>query len=88
MHIAPYSKSSIFTPDPKRPRKLLLHRHEIDRIIGRITIRGYTAIPLKVIVKRGWVKVIIALAKGRKKYEKKELIKERDIERAMRRGEL
>jgi len=88
MHIAPYSKSSIFTPDPKRPRKLLLHRQEIDRIIGRITIRGYTAIPLKVIVKRGWVKVIIALAKGRKKYEKKELIKERDIERAMRRGEL
>ena len=88
MHIAPYSKSSIFTPDPKRPRKLLLHRHEIDKIIGRITIRGYTAIPLKVIVKRGWVKVIIALAKGRKKYEKKELIKERDIERAMRRGEL
>jgi len=88
MHIAPYSKSSIFTPDPKRPRKLLLHRHEIDRIIGKITIRGYTAIPLKVIVKRGWVKVIIALAKGRKKYEKKELIKERDIERAMRRGEL
>jgi SsrA-binding protein len=88
MHIAPYSKSSIFTPDPKRPRKLLLHRHEIDRIIGRITIRGYTAVPLKVIVKRGWVKVIIALAKGRKKYEKKELIKERDIERAMRRGEL
>jgi SsrA-binding protein len=88
MHIAPYSKSSIFTPDPKRSRKLLLHRHEIDRIIGMITIRGYTAIPLKVIVKRGWVKVIIALAKGRKKYEKKELIKERDIERAMRRGEL
>jgi SsrA-binding protein len=88
MHIAPYSKSSIFTPNPKRPRKLLLHRHEIDRIIGKITIRGYTAIPLKVIVKRGWVKVIIALAKGRKKYEKKELIKERDIERAMRRGEL
>jgi SsrA-binding protein len=88
MHIAPYSKSSIFTSDPKRPRKLLLHRYEIDRIIGRIKIRGYTAIPLKVIVKRGWVKVIIALAKGRKKYEKKELIKERDIERAMRRGEL
>ncbi len=88
MHIAPYSKSSVFTPDPKRPRKLLLHRYEIDRIIGRITLRGYTAVPLKVVVKRGWVKVIIALAKGRKKYEKREIIKERDIERAMRRGEL
>jgi SsrA-binding protein len=88
MHISPYSKSHVFVPDPKRPRKLLLHRHEIDRIIGRITIRGYTAIPLKVIVKRGWIKVVIALAKGRKKYEKKEIIKERDIERAIRRGEL
>jgi len=88
MHISPYSKSHVFVPDPKRPRKLLLHRHEIDRIIGRITIRGYTAIPLKVIAKRGWIKVVIALAKGRKKYEKKEIIKERDIERAIRRGEL
>ncbi len=88
MHIAPYSKSSVFTPDPKRPRKLLLHRYEIDRIIGRVTLRGYTVVPLKVVVKRGWVKVIIALAKGRKKYEKREIIKERDIERAMRRGEI
>jgi len=87
MHIAPYDKTSVFKPDPKRPRKLLLHRREIDRIIGKITMRGYTAIPLKVINKRGWIKVIIALAKGKKKYEKKEAIKARDIERAMRRGE-
>ncbi len=87
MHIAPYDKTSVFKPDPKRPRKLLLHRREIDRIIGRITMRGYTAVPLKVINKRGWIKLIIGLAKGKKKYEKKEAIKQRDIERAMRRGE-
>jgi len=87
MHIAPYDKTSVFKPDPKRPRKLLLHRREIDRIIGRITMRGYTAVPLKVINKRGWIKLVIGLAKGKKKYEKKEAIKQRDIERAMRRGE-
>ncbi len=87
MHIAPYDKTSVFKPDPKRPRKLLLHRREIDRIIGRITMRGYTAVPLKVINKRGWIKLIIGLAKGKKKYEKKEAIKQRDIERAMKRGE-
>lgn len=87
MHIAPYDKTSVFKPDPKRPRKLLLHRREIDRIIGRITMRGYTAVPLKVINKRGWIKLIIGLAKGKRKYEKREAIKRRDMERAMRRGE-
>ena len=87
MHIAPYDKTSVFKPDPKRPRKLLLHRREIDRIIGRITMRGYTAVPLKVINKRGWIKIIIGLAKGKRKYEKREAIKRRDMERAMRRGE-
>ncbi len=87
MHIAPYDKTAVFKPDPKRPRKLLLHRREIDRIIGRITMRGYTAVPLKVINRRGWIKLVIGLAKGKRKYEKRESIKRRDMERAMRRGE-
>jgi SsrA-binding protein len=81
-HISPYEKGNLFNHDPKRDRKLLLHRREINRIIGRIQERGLTAIPLKMYInKRGLVKVEIALAKGRKLYEKKQKLKEKAIER-------
>ncbi len=81
-HISPYEKGNVFNHDPKRDRKLLLHRKEINRIIGRIQERGLTAIPLKMYInKRGLVKVEIALAKGRKLYEKKQKLKEKAIER-------
>jgi len=78
MHIPEFEKSSYFKLDPKRERKLLLHKKEIKRLIGAVTRKGLTIIPLKVYFNnRGWAKVEIALARGRKSYEKKKKIKER-----------
>jgi SsrA-binding protein len=85
MFIAPYEFSTYDRLDPERPRKLLLHRREIDRIIGKSKERGLTIIPLKIYQKNHLIKLEIALAKGLKKYEKKEKIKERIIEREMKR---
>ncbi|MDT7879374.1 MAG: SsrA-binding protein SmpB [Candidatus Hydrothermia bacterium] len=85
MFIAPYEFSTYDRLDPERPRKLLLHRREIDRIIGKSKERGLTIIPLKIYQKNHLIKIEIALAKGLKKYEKKEKIKERIIEREMKR---
>ncbi|MEO0145016.1 MAG: SsrA-binding protein SmpB [candidate division WOR-3 bacterium] len=85
MYVAPYEFASHEKVDPERPRKLLLHRKEIDRIIGKSKERGLTIIPLKIYQKNHLIKVEIALAKGLKKYEKKEKIKERILEREMRR---
>jgi len=85
MFIAPYEFSTYDRLDPERPRKLLLHRKEIDRIIGKSKERGLTIIPLKIYQKDHLIKLEIALAKGLKKYEKKEKIKERIIEREMKR---
>jgi len=85
MYIAPYEFSTHEKIDPERPRKLLLHRREIDRIIGKSKERGLTIIPLKIYQKKHLIKIEIALAKGLKKYEKKEKIKERILEREMRR---
>jgi SsrA-binding protein len=85
MFIAPYEFSTYDRLDPERPRKLLLHRREIDRIIGKSKERGLTIIPLKIYQKNHLIKLEIVLAKGLKKYEKKEKIKERIIEREMKR---
>lgn len=85
MYVAPYEFSTYDRLDPERPRKLLLHRREIDRIIGKSKERGLTIIPLKIYQKNHLIKLEIALAKGLKKYEKKEKIKERIIEREMKR---
>lgn len=89
VHIAPYEPASRDNPDPRRPRKLLLHRHEINRLIGKAQEKGYTIVPLKVYWNaRGFAKVEIALAKGKKQYEKRRAIAEREarreIERALR----
>lgn len=88
-HISPYSHGNIMNHDPLRTRKLLLHRKEIDRLRGKMQQKGYTLIPLKIYFKGSYAKVEVGLAKGKKTYEKREAIKEREdkrtIERAMRR---
>ncbi|MCH7762022.1 SsrA-binding protein [candidate division TA06 bacterium] len=70
-------------PDPKRPRKLLLHKQEIHRLHGKMKERGLTLIPLSLYFKRGRVKVELGLCKGKRKYEKREIIRKKDLERMM-----
>jgi SsrA-binding protein len=85
MNISPYEQANIFNHEPLREKKLLLHRQEIKRLIGKIREKGYTLIPTKVILnEKGKVKVEISLAKGKRTYEKKRAIKERDLEREVR----
>ncbi len=86
LHIAPYEQASVFGHDPKRPRKLLLHKREIKRLIGKVKEKGLTLIPLKVYFKKHLVKVELALVKGKRKYEKREAIKRRIIEEEIRRA--
>jgi SsrA-binding protein len=84
-HISPYEAANRFGHDPKRDRKLLLHRQEIKRLTGKIKEKGLTLVPTKVLLNdRGRVKVEIALAKGKKTYQKREAIKTRDVERELR----
>lgn len=85
MHISPYPQAGRFNPDPKRRRKLLLHKTEIRRLSGQLTQKGLTLIPLKIYFKRGIVKVELALAKGKKLYDKREDIRRRESERELRR---
>jgi len=85
MHISPYEQANIFNHDPLRDKKLLLHRQQIKRLIGKIREKGYTLIPTKVMLNdKGKVKVEISLAKGKRTYEKRRAIKERDVEREVR----
>jgi SsrA-binding protein len=85
MNISPYEQANIFNHDPLREKKLLLHRQEIKRLIGKIREKGYTLVPTKVLLNdKGKVKVEISLAKGKRTYEKKRAIKERDLEREVR----
>lgn len=85
MNISPYEKANIFNHDPLREKKLLLHRQQIKRLIGKIREKSYTLVPTKVMFnEKGRVKVEISLAKGKRTYEKKRAIKEREIEREMR----
>lgn len=81
MHISPYEKGNIFNKDPLRVRKLLLHRHEINRIAGHMTQKGYTIVPLQVYFKGSLVKVEIALARGKKLYDKRQDIAKKDMRR-------
>ncbi len=84
-HISPYEAANRFNHDPRRERKLLLHRREIKRLTGKIIEKGLTLVPTKVLINfRGKVKVEISLARGKRIYQKKEAIKERDLEREMR----
>jgi len=88
MHIATYEQGNRFNHDPTRTRKLLLHRSEIDKLFGLVQQKGYTLVPLKLYIKNGFAKVLIGLGKGKKQYDKREDLKQkqmkRDIDRAMK----
>ena len=81
MHISPYEKGNIFNKDPLRVKKLLLHKYEINKLIGKIKEKGYTLVPLQVYFKEGKVKVEIGLAKGKKLYDKRDDIAKKDQRR-------
>ena len=81
MHISPYEKGNIFNKDPLRTRKLLLHKHEINKLRGAIAQKGYTIVPLQVYFKESLVKVEIGLAKGKKLYDKRADIAKKDQRR-------
>jgi SsrA-binding protein len=83
MHISPYPFAHHVDLDPKRTRKLLLTKKEIKRIIGKTEEKGYTMIPLKVFFSGGWAKLLIGLARGKKKADKRQAIKEKDMKRDM-----
>ena len=85
MHISPYPFAHHVNLDPVKVRKLLLTRKEIKRLIGKTEEKGYTMIPLKVYFSGGWAKVEIGLAKGKKKADKRQAIKEKDMKRDMER---
>ena len=81
MHVSPYEKGNIFNRDPLRPKKLLLHRYEINKLQGKIKEKGYTLVPLKVYLKDSLVKVEIGLARGKKLYDKRADIAKKDMRR-------
>lgn len=86
VHIAPYEPAGKhYGHEPRRVRKLLLHRYEIDRIIAGVEKRGYTIIPLRMFLRRGLAKVEIALARGKRKYDKRQAIAKRDTQREIER---
>ncbi len=85
MHISPYEKGNIFNKDPLRPRKLLLHKYEINKMAGKMAEKGYTLVPLKVYFKGSLVKVEVGLAKGKKLYDKRQDIAKKDAKREMER---
>jgi SsrA-binding protein len=84
VHIGAYSSRGYADHEPLRPRKLLLHRHEIRKLIGKTTERGMTLVPVRMYFKNGRVKIAIALAKGKKDYDRRETIKRREIDRETR----
>ena len=81
MHVSPYEKGNIFNKDPLRVKKLLLHKYEINKLLGKIKEKGYTLVPLQVYFKDGKVKVEIGLARGKKLYDKREAIAKKDQSR-------
>ncbi len=81
MHISPYTHGNMFNHEPKRTRKLLMHKREIMRLLGQTQEKGYTLVPLKVYFRRGLAKMELALARGKKLYDKREAIARRDEKR-------
>lgn len=86
MHISPYEKGNIFNKDPRRPRRLLMHRREISRLYGKVKQDGYALIPLSVYFKNSHVKLEIGLCKGKKLYDKRQDAAIRDAKREMERA--
>lgn len=85
-HISPYQTAGRFGPDPLRPRKLLMRREEIRRLVGKVEEKGLTLVPLSLYLKGRHVKVGLALARGKKQYDRREDIKRREAEREMARA--
>jgi SsrA-binding protein len=87
-HIAPYEHASYVQHEPTQPRKLMLHRREIDHIIDSLTLKGLTMVPTKMYLKNGWAKIEVALARGKKQHDKRADLAKRDanrqVERALR----
>ncbi len=87
LHIAPYEQAGMFGHEPKRPRKLLLKRAEINKVIGKMNEKGYTLVPVKLyFTGRGIAKVQIALAKGKQLHDKRDTIRKREVERDIQRA--
>ena len=86
LHISPYEQANRFNEDPLRTRKLLLGRHEIRRLIGKVEEKGLTLVPLELSFRRGYAKVLLGLARGRKTHDKREKLKEQAQERDIRRA--
>ena len=86
LHISPYEQGNRFNHDPLRKRKLLLHRKEIRRLVGKTKEQGLTLVPLKLYFLKGWAKVELALAKGKKAFDKRQDIAKRDAQRDMERA--
>jgi SsrA-binding protein len=83
-HIAEYKHAGYGGHEPKRTRKLLLHKHQIRRLRGKLVERGYTLIPISIYFKEGWAKVELGLAKGKRKFDRRRAIQEKDHRKAMR----
>lgn len=81
MHISPYDKGNIYNVDPLRVRKLLLNKREIRKLVGLITLKGYSVIPLSLYLKNGLLKMEISVAKGKKNYDKRQVLAKKDAER-------
>ena len=86
LHISPYEQASRWNEDPVRPRKLLLNRGEIRKLVGKVEEKGLTLIPLEIYFRRGYAKVTLALARGKKLYDKREKMKKRTQDREARRA--
>jgi SsrA-binding protein len=86
LHIAPYSHAAEGSYDPRRPRKLLLHRAELDRLVGKTQERGLTLIPLRLYFRRGLAKLELGLGRGKRRFEKRQAIAEREHRREMERA--
>jgi len=85
-HVSPYAQASRFNPDPRRPRKLLLRREEIQRLVGKVEEKGLTLVPLSLYLKGRRVKVGLALARGKKQFDRREDVKRREAEREIARA--
>lgn len=86
LHIAPYAFGNIWNHEPRRKRKLLLHRHQIDKLFGATTQKGMTIVPLRLYFKNGRVKIELGLGKGKKKQDKRQDMKKKSAEKEMRRA--
>ena len=84
MHISPYKEGNIFNHEEVRTRKLLLHKKEILKLNNKITLDGYTLVPIKLYFNKNKAKILLGLAKGKKNYDKREAIKKRDIDRELK----